>query len=111
MGAGLRSPTGTIRAMSRPRSVTSMVSPCRTRASTSLVWCRRSRRPTTCVSVSVTESLYHKFVATNGSFAGDGIRDSAVSPDNADRAGHAGAVVGAVAVRVLGVAQVLLVVI
>jgi hypothetical protein len=38
-------------------------------------------------------------------------RGSAVGADDADRAGHAGAVVGTVPVRVLGVRQVLLVVV
>jgi antitoxin (DNA-binding transcriptional repressor) of toxin-antitoxin stability system len=57
-GEGWRSTTGTILAISRPRSVTSMVSPRRTRASTSLVWCRGSGRPTACASAAMRQR-YH----------------------------------------------------
>src|SRR5580704_958394 len=112
-----------MRAISRPCSVTSIVSPCLTRASTSLVWWRRSLRPTACAS-AVTQSMYHNFVDTSisgitprtrpveaSSLLASHTLDRAASGDHANRAGHAGPVIGAVAVRVLGVAQVLLVVV
>src|ERR1022692_698167 len=47
----------------------------------------------------------------SGSALGLDTPDRAARLDDADRAGHAGAVVGAVPVRVLGVGQVLLVVV